>query len=241
MFLLVTGASSGIGRQIAITLSQQYCIVLCGRNRELLEETMKLCKNKAMIWQYDLKEISSLSGDLSNFIKSNDIAVSGFVHSAGIAPLSSLRLLGLDQMTDIWNVNFASAAIILKTLTNHRVNGKNLRRVIFISSIQSQLGAKGQSVYCASKGALESFCRAMAEELAPRVCLNVIRPGAIETPMGKQLADGAELLSKNLDNGYLLGLGHTQDIANMAEYLMSDKAGWMTGQCINVDGGRTAH
>ena len=145
------------------------------------------------------------------------------------------------QMHTIMDVNFFSAVEILKLLTSKKINGKALVRAILISSIQSRLGAKGQSVYCASKAALEGFMRAMAVELAPTVILNVIRPGGIRTPMGDLLQQNQELLAKPSDDGYLLGLGEAEDIAAMAEFLMGEGAAWITGQIFTVDGGRCAH
>ena len=164
-----------------------------------------------------------------------------FVHSAGMAPISLLRLLSLAKMHEIMDVNFFSAAIILKTLLGKKVNHHRLQSVVLISSIHSNRGVKGQPIYCASKGAIDSFVRAMADELASKVRINSILPGAINTSMGGTILENAAILKNPIDAGYLLGLGQTEDIANMTAFLISDKAKWITGQNLTVDGGKTAH
>ena len=242
-YVLITGASSGIGRAAAIRLAKTYPLILGGRDETRLDETRLMCENADMhlLWRYNLAKVDGIAKSLSEVIKETAVSVSGFVHSAGIAPLAPLRMTTTTQMYEIMNVNFFSAVEILKILTSKKINGKSLMRVVLISSIQSQIGAKGQSVYCASKAGLEGFMRAMAEELAPHVNVNVIRPGAIQTPMGNLLFQNQELLSKPSDDGYLLGLGAPEDIASMAEYLLGKNAKWITGQIFTVDGGRSAH
>lgn len=242
-YILITGASSGIGRATAIRLSKTYPLILGGRDKERLEETRDMCENADihLLWQYDLADVEGIAENLSALLKEESVPVCGFVHSAGIAPLAPLRMTTMETMRQIMDVNFFSATEILKLLTSKKINGKALSRVVLISSVQSRIGAKGQSIYCASKAALEGFMRAMAVELAPSVKLNVIRPGGIRTPMGDVLDQNRELLAKPSDDGYLLGLGETDDIAAMTEFLLSEGAKWITGQIFTVDGGRSAH
>lgn len=242
-YVLITGASGGIGRATAARLSKRYPLILGGRDETRLKETRAVCENKEkhLFWCYDLANVDGITENLAAFLNKESISVSGFVHSAGIAPLAPLRMTTVERMREIMDVNFLSAVEILKLLTSKKINGKALVRAILISSIQSRLGAKGQSAYCASKAALEGFMRAMAVELAPTVKLNVIRPGGIRTPMGDLLQQNQELLAKPSDDGYLLGLGEAEDIAAMAEFLMGEGAAWITGQIFTVDGGRCAH
>ncbi len=242
-YVLITGASSGIGRATAIRLSQSYPLVLAGRDEKRLKETQAMCEtaDSHLLWRYNLADVEGIAASLASLLKENSAPVGGFVHSAGIAPLAPLRMTTTVQMQTIMNVNFFSAVEIVKLLTNKKINGKALTRVVLISSIQSRIGAKGQSVYCASKSALEGFMRAMAEELAPRVNINAIRPGAIQTPMGNLLFQNQDLLAKPSDDSYLLGLGEPEDIAAMTVFLMGENAKWITGQIFTVDGGRSAH
>lgn len=242
-YVLITGASSGIGRAIAVRLAGEWPLILCGRDRARLEETRALCGEAARteLFALDFADIEQVAPQMQTFLQERDLPVAGFVHSAGMAPLAPLRITSLTAMQEIMHVNFFAAAEILRILTTKRVNHQHLQAVVFISSVLAQQGAKGQSIYCASKGALDAFCRAMAEELAPSVRVNVIRPGAIETPIASQVLAGGEEVRAKLAQGYMLGYGHPEDIANMVHYLLSAEAAWITGQCINVDGGRTAH
>ena len=240
-YVLITGASSGIGRAIAVRLAGEWPLILCGRDMTRLQETREMCGGEAELFAADFVDIAKVAPSLVSFLQEKGLPVEGFVHSAGMAPLAPLRMTSLATMQEIMNVNFFAAAEILRVLTSKKLNHKNLKSVVLISSIFAQLGAKGQSLYCASKGALDAFCRAMAEELAPSVRVNVIRSGAIATPISSQVLAGGEDIQKKLAAGYMLGFGHPEDIANMAHYLLSEEAAWTTGQCINVDGGRTAH
>ena len=242
-YILITGASGSIGKATAILLSKKYPLILSGRNLERLKNTRAACENSDnhILWQYDLADVKNIGDNLSALISTNNLLIGGFVHVAGIAPLSPLRMLSFENMQEIMAVNFFSAAEILKVLINKKINSKNLGEVVFISSTLSQIGAKGQSVYCASKAALEGFARAMAVELAPIVRVNAICPGGILTEIGELITQNEELLKNPVDESYLLGLGQPEDIANMVEFLISSKAKWITGQVFNVDGGRSAN
>lgn len=242
-YILITGASGSIGSATAVLLSKQYPLILNGRNLERLEATRAAChqSDKHILWQYDLADAKNIGGNLSDMIVANKISVESFIHVAAIAPLSPLRMLSLENMQEIMAVNFFSAAEILKVLISKKINAKNLSKVVLVSSILSQIGAKGQSIYCASKAALEGFARAMAVEFAPNVRINVICPGGIVTNIGDFVNQNQELLKKPTDEGYLLGLGKAEDIANMAEFLIGNNSNWITGQVFNVDGGRSAN
>lgn len=240
-YVLITGASSGIGRQIAKTLSKEYPLILSGRDESRLLESAELCNRQdTVLWIHDLHNVESIGDSLLAFLREKEIYVQAFVHSAGISPLAPLRMTKLEKMQEIMNVNCFSAIEILKVLAQKKYNKQVLSRVVFISSIASKIGVQGQSVYAASKGALNSFMRSAAVELAPRVRLNCILPGAMPTKMGQEIRD-AGLQRTPQDEGYLLGEGHTQDVADMTAFLLSQQSRWMTGQCISVDGGRLAH
>lgn len=240
-YVLITGASSGIGRATAVRLSKSYPLILGGRDEKRLEETRAMCDplGHYLFWKYDLMDVDGIEDNLLAFIKENNISVSGFVHSAGIANLAPLRMETITQMRAIMDVNFYSAVAILKLLANKKANEEALACVVFVSSISSQRGAKGMSIYSASKGAMDSFARSMACELAPRVRVNTVLPGGIVTPGAQAMVDGVGLLQG--DSGYLLGEGKTQDIAEMIAFLMSDQARWITGQNFIIDGGKISH
>lgn len=248
-YVLITGASSGIGETIAKKLAEEkkQPLILCGRDETRLNAVKNFCDEKndhsCEIWKYDLSNVDHLADDFKIFLKEKNLAVSGFVHSAGVLGVAPLRLISSETMSKTMNTNFCSAVEILKVLASKRSNAKNLKNVVFISAINAARGAQGFSVYGASKAALEGFARAMAIELAPEIRVNCIAPGAIKmtgmTQMfQKILTEDAK--SKPFEQS-VLGDGTPDDIANMVLFLLSEKARWITGQTIGVDGGWLAH
>lgn len=234
-YLLITGASSGIGRECAIRLSKEYNLILCARRSDELEETKRLCANSSthIVFQCDLSDIFSIGDKLNALILDNNITIDKFLHSAGVLLLSSARSFDYNNCEKIFNTNVFSAMEIIKHLLRKN-NKKALKNIVFISALYSKKAVIGNSVYASSKAALDSYMRCLAKELAPEVRANSILPGGIKTAITKTMTN--EQLSE-IEKNYPLGFGETEDIANMAEFLFSDKAKWITGQQFLVDGG----
>ena len=241
-YVLITGASSGIGQAIAVRLSNESRLVLHGRDPQRLEDTRSRCAHpdRHLIWTYDLRETGGLAQNLCDFIKEKAIGIEGFIHSAGILKILPIRSVDCETLSEIMNVNFVSASAIISHLVKRKVNGQRLRSVLLISSIASKFGAPGFSMYSASKGALDGLMRALAIELAPAVRVNSLLPGGIRTSMTAEMLADPEVQAK-FDRDYPLGLGEVDDIVNAAVFLVSEQAKWITGQQIIVDGGRTAN
>ncbi|MDR2085183.1 MAG: SDR family oxidoreductase [Bacteroidales bacterium] len=239
-YILVTGASSGMGREIAIKLSEYNNIILNGRDLERLEETKNHCSSSHthLIWQYDLFNVEDVEQSLIEFLKVNDIKVNKFVHCAGFMSTYPLKMVNLSLIQKTFNVNVFSALLITKVLSNKKVNEKSLSAVVLISSNISNFGAKAFSAYGASKGALDSMMRSLAVELAPNVRVNSVLPGGVRTTMTEHMYQDEELISR-MASSYPLGLGDVTDIYEVVNFLLSEKAKWITGQQITVDGGRT--
>lgn len=241
-YILVTGASSGIGREVAINLSYDYNVIIHGRSLERLEEVKHQCdkSHSVIIWQYDLSDIDNLETNLSNFIINDDIAVSKFVHCAGYCKNLPLKMVSKELLNATFNVNVFSGILISKVLTSIKVNKKNLNNIVFISSNISGYGAKAHTVYGASKMGIDGAMKSLAIELAPRIRVNSILPGAVKTAMTEHIYADNELISR-MESQYPLGLGTTNDISNAVKFLLSDASRWMTGQQILVDGGRSSN
>jgi NAD(P)-dependent dehydrogenase (short-subunit alcohol dehydrogenase family) len=190
-FLLLTGASSGIGREMAVALSARHRLILSGRDSERLEATRRDCHSPEthQLWARDLGEVADLSGSLQAFLREQGAAVSGFVHCAALLQVLPLRSITMQHAQQAMNTNLLSALEITRTLMRKNVNGKALRSIVFISTIASQFGAKGFSVYCASKAGLDGLMKALAVELAPQVRVNSVLPGAVRTPMTEAMFD----------------------------------------------------
>lgn len=239
-YILITGSSSGIGRQTAIRLATSHSLILNGRDGARLEETRSLCSHseRHILWKCELGEVDQIEKSLIELIERDSIGVAGFVHCAGTLKILPLRSIDRSLVRETMNVNFASAVEIVRLLVRKKVNQKHLSSIVFVSSIASLYGARGFNLYCASKGALDAFMRALAVELAPAVRANSVLPGAIRTGMTDHMLSDPDL-SKRLESGYPLGVGKPDDIAAAVEFLLSDKARWITGQQLVVDGGRT--
>jgi NAD(P)-dependent dehydrogenase (short-subunit alcohol dehydrogenase family) len=239
-YIIITGSSQGIGRCMAIKLSNFYNIILHGRNIEKLKETKSLCskQNEQIIFICDLLETEKIENRLSDFIISMNIEIIHYVHCAGFMKMVPLKMVTLDIINATFNTNIHSAILFSKVLTQKRVNGGALKSIVFISSNISNFGAKAFSVYAASKGAIDSLMRCLAVELSPKVRINSVLPGAIETPMTKNIYEDKDTLDR-IANTYPLGLGKSEDIFEIVNFLISEKARWITGQQITVDGGRT--
>lgn len=239
-FILITGSSLGIGRCLAINLSANYNIILHGRNPDRLEETKSMCskENSQLLLAFDLVKVDEIEKTISDFIIENNISISHYVHCAGYMKMVPLKMVTLETINTTLATNFISAMLLCKVLTQRRINSDSLKSVVFISSNISNFGAKAFSLYASSKGALDAIMRCLAVELAPRVRINSVLPGAIQTAMTETIFENKETLDR-MTGTYPLGLGKPEDIYEMVNFLLSEKSRWITGQQFTVDGGRT--
>jgi NAD(P)-dependent dehydrogenase (short-subunit alcohol dehydrogenase family) len=239
-FTLITGASSGIGREVAVQLSKTRRLILHGRNATRLNETNALCANAAshLLWSFDLAQLTALAASLSALLQASSAAIEAFVHAAGTVVTLPMRSTDHRVAQQIMDVNFFSALEIIHHLLKRKLNAGALTDIVFISSIWSRSGAKGHAAYSASKAATDGLMRALAVELAPSIRVNSILPGAIKTAMSEAtFADPA--IAEKLQRDYPLGVGSPQDIAEAVEFVLSRKSRWLTGQELVIDGGRT--
>jgi NAD(P)-dependent dehydrogenase (short-subunit alcohol dehydrogenase family) len=239
-FTLITGASSGIGKAAALRLSQNTNIILAGRNTSSLKEVLHLCSNpnNHIIWQIDLSNVGLIKESLKALIEDKGLVIDNFVHCAGMMKVMNMRSVEYANALQIFNVNFFSAAEIIALLLTKKVNQQSLKNILFVSAILARYGAKGHNLYSATKAALDGLMRSLATELAPQVRVNSVLPGAVDTPMAAAVLADSDLASK-LSKDYPLGIGHPSDIADIIEFLISEKARWLTGQEFIIDGGRT--
>ena len=239
-WVLVTGASSGIGRAVAIELSRRYNLVLNGRDAARLEEAKSACCSDAEIclWPFDLGNVDALSDAFTAFMRDKGLQIASFVHCAGVSRLLPVRSTKLGDLRDTFNTNVFAPFLIVQTLASRRTNGDALKSVVFISSNISNRGSKAFSAYGASKSGLDGLMRCLAVELAPNVRVNSVLPGAVRTRMTESIFANDEVVAR-MKSQYPLGLGKTGNIADAVSFLLSDKASWITGQQITVDGGAT--
>ncbi len=240
-FVLISGATSDIGFAIAKALAINCNLILHGRDIIMLKKLDSALTNKKriLLWEYDLNNIEHLSANFTLFLESNFISVESFIHVAATIKILPIKSFKLEYSNKIFNVNFFSAVEILRSLLL-KSNRENFNNIIFISAYFSKFGNKGNSIYAASKGALDSLVKSLAVELAPKVRVNSILPGAIRTKMTNHLFEDETHMTA-LRNKYLLGEGSAKDISNMVLFLLSNNASWITGQNVFVDGGASSH
>ncbi len=238
-FTLITGATSGIGEALSIFLSKERNLILLGRNENKLSVTKERCSKDHFVltMKCDLDtEITEIFKRLTDYLIDKDIVVDAFVHCAGITKILPFRSYSFTDLQSVFNTNVFSAMEILKVLMK-RVNHKELKNIVFISSLWSIRGERANSLYASSKGALNSLVFSLAKELAPNTRINAILPGAVQTPMSKDVLESEA--GKLQLNDYPLGFGVPQDVVNLISFLLSDKSKWLNGQLISLDGGRS--
>ena len=241
--IVVTGASSGIGQQCAITCSQMGAkVVLMARNEQRLAATLsQMDREGHLSVSIDLTDFEALKEKVKEIVTAVG-PIDGLVNCAGISTTLPLKLMDTQKMEDFFQTNVFSAI----ELTRHFCQMGNVKKegacIIFLSSNMALTGENGKSLYSMTKGALLSAVRSLACEYARRkIRFNAISPGAILTPINQDLPHMKDPEARAaLEAKHLLGLGETSDVANACIYLLSDASRWVTGQNLVVDGGYTA-
>jgi NAD(P)-dependent dehydrogenase (short-subunit alcohol dehydrogenase family) len=242
--VLITGASSGIGRACAIRISEAGgAVIITGRNRERLNETRsKLSEGKHFSFVQDLLDLTMTEANISTAVEALG-KIDGFIHAAGIEMTMPLRQLTPDHYRKIYNVNIIAGFELAKIISYKRYLSDSGGSFVFVSSVMGFLGKPGLVGYCSSKAALLAGSKAMALELAPKkIRVNNILPGVIEdTEMTRNLFRMLpEESQKDIVRMHPLGLGRTEDVALGSIFLLSDAARWITGADIVIDGGYSA-
>ena len=240
--IIITGASSGIGREIAVLTSMLGAqLILIARNTERLENVIsRLEGTNHKYYSYDLSDIDGIELLIKTIINDNG-PVDGFVHSAGISGSRPLHMLKPKNMNDVMDINFNSFVEIIRCLSK-RNNLKPNASIVGISSVAGQQGNISKTAYCASKAAMDASVRCIAKELAKNgVRANTVAPGLTDTPIFKRFLDNSGNDSKDaqmvLERQYL-GLISPQNVANTVAFLLSDASKFITGQVISIDSGR---
>jgi NAD(P)-dependent dehydrogenase (short-subunit alcohol dehydrogenase family) len=239
--ILITGASSGIGKSIALMCSELGAkTILIGRKEEELKKIINSMDNPTYHSYLiaDIKEHSELEIKLKQ--KIHDFGqIDGIVHSAGMEMTRPLKMLKIKNLDEVMQVNLYAPINITRILTKRGNFNESGGSIIFISSIVGMLGQSGKSGYSASKGALISAGKSLALEFASKnIRVNSVVPAMVKTDMSinllKKLPDEAV---KEIENMHPLGIGTPEDVANTVVFLLSDLAKWITGTSFVVDGG----
>lgn len=241
--IIVTGASSGIGRQCAINFSQIGAnVILVARNEERIKKTFKeLRKGNHIFIVQDITQYDKLEEIVSNTVEKIG-KISGFVHSAGIEMILPLKGMQPSYYEKMFAINVIAGFELAKIISKKRYLSEKGASFVFVSSIMGILGQPGRVGYCSSKGALISGIKAMALELAKKnIRVNCVLPGVVKTEMSNEMFKRlSEESKKEIIDMHPLGLGIPEDIANTSAFLLSDASRWVTGSNLIVDGGYSA-
>lgn len=235
--VLITGASSGIGKAVAqeCAAAGATCIITA-RNEERLTATLNSLDGEGH--QLLLADLSS--SDCIETIVEHLPKLDGVVSCAGIVETKMLKFTEEDDLLRLFNTNAFSSIRLIRTLVQQKKLKKEASIVIISSISGVKCGYLGGSIYGATKGALEGFTKATALELAPqKIRVNTITPGMVETSLLKDSEIDSELLEADKQKYPLKRYGNPVEIGYSAVYLLSDATKWMTGTSLLIDGGYT--
>ena len=235
--ILVTGASSGIGRVIAIECSKMGAtVILTARNEARLQETLsQMQDNNHSIVVADFNN----QEEISLLVEKNPV-LDGVVHCAGVLKTLPFQFTNADAMTEIISVNLIAPTLLSAQLVKKKKLAKNAS-IVFISSTSGiACVTAGNSIYSASKAAINGMMKNMALDLAPKgIRVNSVNPAMVETPASGADAISAEQLEEDKKRYPLKRYGKPNEVAYAAIYLLSDASQWTTGTGIIMDGGYT--
>lgn len=233
--ILVTGASSGIGRSIAIECSKMGADVwITARNEERLKETISMMDGERNHYVCsDLNDEESIKTLVDSLPQLN-----GVVHNAGMGDRSTCKMVKPDNIAKVMSTNFEGPAILQKYLLKKK-KIENSGSIVFIASRAPFAPSVGNAFYAASKGAVLAYANVLALEVSPQLIrVNSICPAMVWTELVARDAEMTGVDYQEAQKKYpLKRYGTPEDIAYLTVYLLSDASSWMTGSCIDITGG----
>jgi NAD(P)-dependent dehydrogenase (short-subunit alcohol dehydrogenase family) len=240
-WIVVSGASSGIGRGIARALAACNAnLVLLGRNQETLAETAEnIPPENVKLLVVDLSDSATILPQMKRIIGETG-AIYGFCHCAGIVDTRPINVTTPDSIMEQLNINLVAGTEIVRALSKRGAMEQS-GSIVFISSVYAHVGGAGETAYCATKGAVSAAVRAMAVELsAKNIRVNSVSPGYVHTAMTSKHSKLTEAQLEAIVEKHPLGPGTVEDVARAVIFLLHHKNTWVTGADLLVDGGYTS-
>jgi NAD(P)-dependent dehydrogenase (short-subunit alcohol dehydrogenase family) len=240
---LITGASKGLGRAMALALAEAGAdLVLVSRDKPKLEETAQAVRKHgvaAEVFQTDVTDEQQVL-DLERHVRERAGKVQILINNAGINNRKPIAHFTLTEWRQVLDTNLTSVFLICRSFVP-QMNGQGYGRIINMTSIMSHVALAGRTAYAATKTGLLGFTRALALELAPeKITVNGISPGPIATEMNLPILQNPELNQQFIAKLPIGRWGRVEEIGKLALYLCSEDAGFITGTDILIDGGWTA-
>lgn len=240
--ILITGASSGIGRETAVLFSELNArLVIAGRDPSRLEATLACLRGVGHSAEvFDLAALDDIPRRIKGIVAAGG-PLYGMVHSAGLHAVVPIQALSPRRLEELMRVN-VSAALLLAKAFRQQVPAAGGGSIVLLSSVTGLVGEPGISAYAATKAALIGATRSLALEFArERVRVNAIAPGVVNTEMTQRFwGELSQEQCAGIEAQHPLGVGTARDVAYGAAYLMADTGRWITGTTLVVDGGYTA-
>ncbi|MDR7129145.1 3-oxoacyl-[acyl-carrier protein] reductase [Algoriphagus sp. 4150] len=236
---LITGASRGIGKTIAITLAQDYgfhILINYADNEAAALETLAAIEangGTGELMQFKVQDYEKTTETIETWIKSNpEDQIKVLVNNAGITKDNLLVFMEKDDFNQVIDINLRGTYNVTKAVINHMVR-KRYGRIINVASLAGVKGVPGQTNYSASKGGMIAFTKSLAQEVAKRkITVNAVAPGFISTDMTQDLPE--DELKKMIP---MNRFGTPEEVAGTVSFLVSEKAAYITGEVININGG----
>jgi NAD(P)-dependent dehydrogenase (short-subunit alcohol dehydrogenase family) len=242
--ILITGASSGIGKATALLLNEMGArIVGIARREEKLIEIKKQCKNPEQFF-FVVKDLSNNIEELPIFLAKLTAKYgkfSGYVHAAGVLNSQPLKILDYHDCLQDFNTNLFSAMMLTKAVCA-KANKQEKLNIVYISSITANIGNPGSLTYAMTKSAINSMVTTLAHELAPqKVRINSVMPGGVDTDMAANYNNvvSYDYLEAVKQKTTFKEIGKAEYIADVIVFLLSQQSYWIQGQNIIVDGGES--
>lgn len=232
---VVTGASSGMGRQVALELAQSGAkVLIIARREDRLRELQAQFPSNVFVAPLDVCNSEQMECAIQEFVAING-KLHGGVHAAGIADITPIKSYDKIRAKEIMNVNFWSGMDFVQTMTKKKISNEEAS-FVFFSSVYAISSAKGMFAYSGAKAAIISAMRSISKEISKRgQRINAILPGWVKSEMTEDL--GSMSNKSEIIANELLGVGSPKDVSGMALFLLSNRACWITGTSIAVDGG----
>ncbi|WP_373058707.1 SDR family NAD(P)-dependent oxidoreductase [Zunongwangia sp. H14] len=221
--ILLIGGSSGIGFKIAEKLSATHNVTIASRNPGKLGEL------DVKHLEFDVQKDELAKLDLPE-------KLDGLVYCPGSINLKPFKMLRLDDFKQEMDLNFFGLIKVVQAAMPKLRNAENAS-IIFFSTVAVKVGMPFHTSVAAAKGAIEGFAKSLAAEYAPGIRVNVIAPSLTNTPLAEKLLNNDKKKEKMKDRHPLKRIGEASDIANLAQFLLSDDSSWITGQVMGIDGG----
>ena len=237
-YALITGASRGIGRAVALSLAEQYSIIInYHSNSECAQEVKHLIEEKgghAELLPFDVADPKAIEAAIDSWEAVHpDEFISVLVNNAGIRRDNVMFMMSEDDWHSVLDTNMNGFFYITRRLLKHMMPRRHGGRIINMASLSGLKGMPGQVNYSAAKAALIGATKALAQEVAPRnITVNAVAPGFIQTDMTKELPE--DELKRLIPVGRF---GKPEEVAAVVAFLASDAAAYVTGEVINVNGG----